>query len=57
MHVKAGKHARLEGSGGVLPQEILESRCSEIASEANLGQKQSRSHNKSSASCLWHGQL
>ena len=43
MHVKAGKHARLEGYGGMLPQEILEIRCSEIASEANLGQKQSRS--------------
>ena len=42
MHVKAGKHARLEGSGGMLPQEILEIRCCEIVSEANLGQKQSR---------------
>ena len=37
------KHARLGGSGGMLPQEILENRCSEIASEAILGQKQNRS--------------
>ena len=37
-------HARLEGFGGMLPQEILlEIRCSEIASEAILGQKQNRS--------------
>ena len=37
-------YARLEGSGGMLPQEISENRCSEIASEAILGQKQSRSN-------------
>ena len=42
MHVKEGKHARLRGCGGMLPQEILEIRCSEIASEVILGQKQSR---------------
>ena len=35
------KHARLGGSGGMVPQEIF--RCSEIASEVILGQKQSRS--------------
>ena len=34
------KHARLGGSEGMLPQEVL-IRCPEIASEANLGQKQS----------------
>ena len=34
------KHARLGGSGGMFPQEI---RCSEIASEAILAQKQSGS--------------
>ena len=27
------KHARLEGSGGMHPQENLEIRCSEIASD------------------------
>ena len=32
------KHARLGGSGGISPHKI---RCSEIASEAILGQKQS----------------
>ena len=37
------KHARVGGSGGMLPQENVEIRCSEIASEAILGQKQSRS--------------
>ena len=38
------KHARLGGSGGMLCQEIfLENRCSEIASEAILGQKQNHS--------------
>ena len=35
--------ARLGGSGCILPQEILEIRCPEIASEAILGQKQSHS--------------
>ena len=34
------KHARLERSGGIAPPEI---RCSEIASEANSGQMQTRS--------------
>ena len=39
------KHARLVGSEGVLPQEIfLETRCSEIASEVTLGQKQNHSN-------------
>ena len=33
------KHARLGGSGGMLPQEIFKIQCSEIASEAILGQK------------------
>ena len=37
------QHGRLGGSGGMLPQEILEIRCSEIASGAIFGQKQSRS--------------
>ena len=37
------KDARLGGSGGVLSQEILEIRCSEIASGAIFGQKQSHS--------------
>ena len=35
----------------MLPQEILEVRCSEIVSEAVLGQKQSHS---SSISCVAH---
>ena len=43
VYVYMHKHARLGGSGGMLPQEILEIRCSEIASEATLEQKQSRS--------------
>ena len=30
---------QLEGSGGMLPQEVFEIRCSEITSEALLGQK------------------
>ena len=37
------KQARLGGSGGMLPQEFLEIRCSEVASGAVFGQKQSRS--------------
>ena len=37
----AYNHARLGGSGS--PRKFLEIRCSEIASEAILGQKQSRS--------------
>ena len=37
------KHARLVGSGGMLPRKFLETRCSEIASEAIFRQKQSRS--------------
>ena len=45
------KHARLVGSGGMLTQEIFEIRCSEIASEVVLGQKQSRS------SCMARGVL
>ena len=45
------KHARLGGSGGMLPQESLEIICSEIASEAILGQKQSH------ISYLAHGVL
>ena len=35
------KHERLGGPRGILPQEILEIRCSEIVSEAIFGQKQS----------------
>ena len=35
------KHTRLGVSGGMVPQEIFEIRCSEIASEAILGQKHS----------------
>jgi len=37
------KDARLGGSGGILPQESLEIRCSEIATGAIFGEKQSRS--------------
>ena len=43
VYVHIHKHARLGGSGGMSPQKIFEIRCSEIASEATLGQKQSRS--------------
>ena len=43
MYVCMHKSARVGGHGGMLPQEILEIRCSEIASEAILGQKQCRS--------------
>ena len=39
--VYARKHARLGGSGGMLPQEILEIKCSEIG--IIFGRKQSRS--------------
>ena len=35
------KHTRVGGSGGMLPRKFLEIRCSEIASEAILGQKHS----------------
>ena len=35
------KHARLGESGGMPPRNFLGIRCSEIASEAILGQKQS----------------
>ena len=34
------KHARLGGSGGIPSRKVLEIRCSEIASEAILRQKQ-----------------
>ena len=44
VYVCTHKHVSLGGSGGMLPQDIFgEIRCSEIASEAILGQKQSRS--------------
>ena len=43
VYVCMHKHARLGGSGGMLPHENFRMRCSEIASEAILGQKQSRS--------------
>ena len=47
------KHARLGGSGGMLPQEIfLEIRCSGIASEDILGQK--HSHTSYSARGVLH---
>ena len=36
------KHARLGGSGGMLPREFFKIRCTEIASVDILGQKQSR---------------
>ena len=39
------KYTRLGGSGGILAKKFLEIRCSEIASDAILGQKQSRSSN------------
>ena len=39
------KHARLGGPGGVLPQKIfIQIKCSETASVAILGQKQSQSN-------------
>ena len=41
VNVYTDKRARLEGSGGMLPH--LEIRCSEIASEAILGHRQSHS--------------
>ena len=44
MYVYMHKHERLGGSGGMLPHEnFFEIRCSGIASEAVLGQNQSRS--------------
>ena len=39
LYVCMYKHARLGGSGGILPQESF--KCCEIASETILGQKQS----------------
>ena len=41
VNVYMHKHARLGGSGGMLPKKNF-IRCSEIASEAILGQQQSR---------------
>ena len=41
VYVYIHKHARLGESGGMLPQKFFEIRCSEIASEAILGQRQS----------------
>ena len=38
------RHARLGDLGACPPRKFLEIRCSEIASEAILGQKQSRSN-------------
>ena len=46
VYVCMHKHGRLGGSGGMLPQEILEIRSSEVPSEAILGQKQSRNTSK-----------
>ena len=43
LYVCMHKHAKLGGSGACSLRKSLESRCSEIASEAILGQKQSRS--------------
>ena len=37
------KHGRVGGLGACSPRKILEIRCSEVASEANFGQKQTRS--------------
>ena len=51
MHLLESKDARLGGSGACSPRKFLEVRCSEIASEAILGQKQSRS------SCMARGAL
>ena len=57
------KHARLGWSGGMLPQDLFEIRCSEIASEAILGQKQSHSsymaHISIASNCVrkWLSQL
>ena len=39
MYVYMHKHARVMGFGGMLPKDIFEIRCSEIASDAILGQK------------------
>ena len=51
------KHARLEGLGACSPRRFFKNRCSEIASEVILGQKQSRSsytcHSRSIASNFW----
>ena len=43
LHIWMYEYARLGGSGGMPPRKFLEIRCSEIASEAILGQKQSGS--------------
>ena len=43
VYVCMHNHVGLGGCGGMLPQEFLGFTCSEIASEAILGQKQSRS--------------
>ena len=43
MYVWLHKHARLRGLGACSPRKFLEIRCSEMASEAILGQSQSRS--------------
>ena len=43
MSVYMDKHARLGGVVGCSPMKILEIRCSEITSEAILGQRQSHS--------------
>ena len=53
LYVCMHKHARVGGSGGMFPPNFLESRCSEIASEAILGQKQIRSSSRSIASNFW----
>ena len=42
--MRTHKDARLGGLGTCAPRKILEIRCSEIASEAILGQKRSRSN-------------
>ena len=44
MNVCMHKDARLGGLGACSPRKILEIRCSEVASEAILGQKRSRSN-------------
>ena len=43
--------ARLGGSGGMLPHEILVIRCSEIASGAIFGTKESRSSSITYMAC------
>ena len=46
LYVCMHKHARVGGLGACSPRKFLEIRSSEVASEAILGQKQSRISSK-----------